>query len=104
MAMYRCKSSMVAVLGFLFVTLGAASLSALAPPDGVKRRDAAPRREIAELTVAEFAKLHKELAFAKTGFWSIPWHVSLSEARAQAAREKKPVFLSLGSGTVLATC
>lgn len=64
----------------------------------------APNREDDGLTLAEFEKLHKELAFAKKGIWSIPWHVSLSEARAQAAREKKPVFLALGSGTVLSTC
>ena len=46
------------------------------------------------LTVEEFAKLHKELQPSKDDAWrSIPWKVSLAEAVAQAAKEKKPVFM-----------
>lgn len=46
------------------------------------------------LTVDEFQKLHKELQPSKDDLWrTIPWKVSLSEAQAEAAREKKPVFM-----------
>lgn len=46
------------------------------------------------LTVEEFQKLHKELQPSKDDIWrTIPWKVSLADAVAQAAKEKKPVFM-----------
>ena len=46
------------------------------------------------LTVAEFNRLHKKLTkMSIERVWSIPWHVSIREAREQAAREKKPLLL-----------
>ncbi|MBM3997164.1 MAG: hypothetical protein FJ303_23885 [Planctomycetes bacterium] len=47
---------------------------------------------------AEFAKLHKELTTAKEPWQAIPWHVSLLEARAQAAKENKPVYMLCRAG------
>ena len=47
---------------------------------------------------ADFAKLHKELTGAKEPWQSIPWHVSLLEARAQAAKENKPVYMLCRAG------
>lgn len=46
------------------------------------------------LTDAEFERLHGELArMATEKVWSIDWHISLREAREQAARENKPILL-----------
>jgi hypothetical protein len=50
------------------------------------------------LTVARFEKLHKELTSAKEPWQEIPWHVSVLEARSQAAREKKPVYMLCRAG------
>ncbi|OAI48959.1 hypothetical protein AYO44_06640 [Planctomycetaceae bacterium SCGC AG-212-F19] len=56
------------------------------------------------LTLADFEKLHKQVKFTKTGMWAIPWHASLTEAREQAAKEKKPIFLMTSHGHSLAVC
>ena len=57
-----------------------------------------PRTRAAVLTVAEFDKLHKELAGAKEPWQSLPWRLSLLDACAQAAKEKKPVYMLCRSG------
>ena len=45
-----------------------------------------------ELTPTEFQKLHADLLQLEK--WEgIPWKANLLEARAQAAKEKKPLFL-----------
>ncbi len=55
-----------------------------------------------QLSVADFEKLHQELQPPKDEPWrSIPWHVSILEARAQAARDKKPIFVWVASGEPL---
>jgi hypothetical protein len=55
-----------------------------------------------QLSVAEFEKLHRELQPPKDELWrSIPWHVSILEAREQAARDKKPIFVWVASGEPL---
>jgi hypothetical protein len=47
-----------------------------------------------ELSVEEFEKLHKQLQPPKDEAWrSIPWKVDLLQAREQAARESKPLFM-----------
>ena len=59
-----------------------------------------PKEE--QLTVAGFEKLHRELQPPKDELWrSIPWHVSILEAREQAARDKKPIFVWVASGEPL---
>ena len=50
------------------------------------------------LSVAQFEKIHKELTSATELWQTIPWHVSLLEARSQAAREKKPIYLLCRAG------
>jgi hypothetical protein len=50
------------------------------------------------LTPAEFEKLHKELRAPREPWQSIPWKLSLLEAREQAVKEKKPVYLLCRSG------
>lgn len=51
---------------------------------------------------ADFAKLHKDLTTAKEAWQSIPWHLSILEARAQAAKENKPVYMLCRAGHPLA--
>ena len=54
------------------------------------------------LTLADFEKLHKELQPPKDELWrSIPWHVSILEAREQAAKDRKPIFVWVASGEPL---
>jgi hypothetical protein len=46
------------------------------------------------LTLEEFEKLHRDLKPDKDEAWrTIPWKTSLLEAQAEAAREKKPIFI-----------
>jgi hypothetical protein len=52
----------------------------------------------ASISTPDFAKLHKELTTAKEPWQSIPWHVSLLDARAQAAKENKPVYMLCRAG------
>jgi hypothetical protein len=50
------------------------------------------------LTVAEFDRLHKKLTKMSTEkVWSIPWQLSIREARELAAKENQPVFLWISS-------
>jgi len=51
---------------------------------------------------ADFAKLHKDLTGAKEAWQTIPWHLSILEARAQAAKENKPVYMLCRAGHPLA--
>ena len=54
------------------------------------------------LTPAEFEKLHKELQPPKDELWrTIPWHVSILEGRAAAAKAGKPIFVWVASGEPL---
>lgn len=48
----------------------------------------------AGITEAEFEQLHAELRPDLEAPWrSIPWRVSLLEAREEAAKQKKPLFI-----------
>ena len=54
------------------------------------------------LTAAEFERLHRELQPSRDELWrSIPWHVSILEAREQAAKDRKPIFVWVASGEPL---
>jgi hypothetical protein len=51
------------------------------------------------LSEAEFRKLHKQLQPPRDELWrTIPWQMSILEARALAAREKKPLVMRVRSG------
>jgi hypothetical protein len=50
------------------------------------------------LSDAQFNAIHKELTATTEPWQGIPWHVSLLEARGQAAREKKPIYLLCRAG------
>lgn len=49
-------------------------------------------------SAAEFEKLHRDLTAAKEAWQTIPWHLSLLEARTQAAKENKPVYMLCRAG------
>lgn len=54
------------------------------------------------LSLPEFEKLHQEVQPAKDERWrSIPWKVSVVEAREQAVKEGKPLFVWVASGEPL---
>ncbi|HYT95208.1 MAG TPA: hypothetical protein VEL76_41205 [Gemmataceae bacterium] len=48
----------------------------------------------------QFAKLHELIRVQpdEQRFWQIPWKLTITEARAQAAREGKPIFVWAGAG------
>jgi hypothetical protein len=50
------------------------------------------------LAAADFDKLHAELQSPREPWQAIPWQLSLLEARAQAAKEKKPIYMLCRSG------
>jgi hypothetical protein len=49
---------------------------------------------------AQFDKLHRMIRVQpdEQRFWQIPWKLTIGEARAQAAREGKPIFVWAGAG------
>lgn len=58
-----------------------------------------PGQAAEPLTSAEFEKLHKELQPPADELWrSIPWKMSILDARALAVQEKKPLVLRVRSG------
>ena len=46
-----------------------------------------------EISRGEFKQLHRQLQPPKETYKSIPWRISLLEARGVAARQKKPLFI-----------
>lgn len=51
-----------------------------------------------DLTEAEFQRLCKDLALSSKAWASIPWKVSINEARALAMKQGKPLFLQINTG------
>jgi hypothetical protein len=48
----------------------------------------------ASLTAREFRALHKDLVPKGSAAWeTIPWQVSIAEARRLSVKKKKPIFL-----------
>lgn len=48
----------------------------------------------------QFDKLHKMIRVQpdEQRFWQIPWKLTITEAREQAAKEGKPIFVWAGAG------
>jgi hypothetical protein len=81
----------------LAVTAGWCALGGLAA-----EQPAAPKIGKDGLSPAEFEKLHNLLQPPQDEMWrSIPWQVSIVEARELAAKEKKPIFVWVASGEPL---
>lgn len=57
--------------------------------------------EGAEFTWSQFQALHDQLAPPEQAWRALPWHTSLLQAQALAAREKKPVYMLVRSGQPL---
>ena len=55
----------------------------------------------AGMSEAEFARLCKELHLKNQPWATIPWQVSLTQARQVAAKESKPIFLVVNTGNCL---
>jgi hypothetical protein len=53
------------------------------------------------LSRAEFDRLQKVLSLKNQPWAAIPWKNTLPEARAQAAKEKKPIFMVVNTGNCL---
>jgi len=53
-----------------------------------------------EIKPERFAELHKMIRVQpdEQRFWQIPWKLTITEAREQAAREGKPIFVWAGAG------
>jgi len=51
---------------------------------------------------AEFQRLHAELNPPAAAWEGLPWRLSILEACAEAAKEKKPVYMLVRSGHPLA--
>lgn len=52
------------------------------------------------LSSAEFDRLHGELEL-KGGMWDLDWKISVTDARKQAAKEGKPIFMVVNTGNCL---
>ncbi len=59
---------------------------------------AAPLALAEGLSQAEFEKLHEELSPERAAWEAVPWQLSLTEACALAAKERKPVYMLVRSG------
>jgi hypothetical protein len=94
----RFKLAIAAVtpaIGLIVGTLPAPFISwAAEPPPAPEKSAVQARSREGGLTQAEFERLHRKLVKMSTEqVWSIPWHVSIREAREQAAKKKKPLLL-----------
>jgi len=61
----------------------------------------AKEKPATKIDAAEFEKLCRALHIKNQPWASIPWKVSVTEARAAAAKEKKPIFLVINTGNCL---
>jgi hypothetical protein len=83
----------------LVAILGAVAVAVL--PTDSPICGAAAGKGSASLGVAEFERLSRELHVKNQPWASVPWHVSVTEARAAAARARKPIFLVVNTGNCL---
>jgi hypothetical protein len=84
----------------LVAILGAVAVAVL-PTTESPTRGAAAGKGPAALGAAEFERLCKELHVKNQPWASVPWHISVTEARAAAARARKPIFLVVNTGNCL---
>jgi hypothetical protein len=86
MSLHKKMTRLLALIG-----LSAAAVTSLAAPP--------------ELSEGEFKELYSKLTSVKSDLWdTIPWSVSVSEARSRAAKEKKPILSWAQNGHPLGGC
>ena len=56
--------------------------------------------DIPPIPADQFARLHRMIRVqpGEQRFWQIPWKLTVTEAREEAAREGKPIFVWAGAG------
>lgn len=92
------RGTLAANLAALFAVGGLVARAADPPPAAQQSARPLQSKPAKKLTIAEFEKLHKRLRkMSRERVWSIPWQLSVREARERAARERKPVFLWISS-------
>lgn len=59
-----------------------------------------PAADIEPIRPDQFARLHGMIRVqpGEQRFWQVPWKLTVTEARQQAAREGKPIFVWAGAG------
>jgi hypothetical protein len=57
--------------------------------------------EPARFSVAEFDRLYKQLHVKNQPWASLPWKISVTEARRLAAETGKPIFMQVNQGNCL---
>ena len=65
------------------------------------RPSPAQEKEPVGLSKAEFDSLLKQLSLKSQAWATIPWKNTLPEARAQAIKENKPIFMVVNTGNCL---
>lgn len=67
---------------------------------GLVVASAATADEPRPIAPGDFERLHKMVRVQpdEQRFWQIPWKLSIAEARAEAARDGKPIFVWAGAG------
>jgi hypothetical protein len=88
--MIRRKATFLAAIGLGLLATGLPALCAGRPESGDT-----------SLSDAEFNKVFKDLQVKNQPWATIPWQVSLTEARRLAAAERKPIFLVVNTGNCL---
>lgn len=101
---------MMKKLLFLFLLLGAVTMSAIARPSGSPERQPAGKKQTPgtnearprskAMPLEQFTQLHASVApQGDTERWTeIPWMLDLNAAREKAARERKPLLMWVMDG------
>jgi hypothetical protein len=87
-----------------WATIAAVSVLAACVPNAGMDALAGDKQQDAKFTYAEFQELHQELQMPKNGMWTIPWKISIQEARELAVKTGKPIHLWAQDGHPLGVC
>ena len=104
MLLSKVKLALTVVLPLAALGLGSGLMMSLAssPTNAAEKgTKAANDKPSAAFSEAEFQELKARLDVHNQPWASIPWQVSLTEARQLAARTRKPIFMAVGTGNTL---
>jgi hypothetical protein len=91
----------VALLAVTLLLVGSAVLVHRTSAEPPAQAAATEAPKASGFTEAEFKELKARLDVHNQPWASIPWQVSLTEARELAAKTKKPIFMAVGTGNPL---